>query len=405
MSQILKELFEASVALEGNEWNSEVLSAVPACKGVLLFADEAFAPIQLLQSANLRRTAQARLIRDDTASPIRKTDLSQCTRHVFFICCHNDFSTHLELLKITHTPSGKSFDEAVRLPRTSFAAIDLNAPLPYFYVSSSPSCDSRRKAWGLFPSRKSAQDFCLSLNSGFCLCRNPQLLQTGHEPSCPYLQMQQCPGPCLGNILRDSYMRQTAEAILAADGSLEEPVQRLTHAMKQAASERQFEQAQSLKERLGMLSKLRDSVCPWTDNLERFCLLHADRGPKVEPQTGRRKLQQFIVWKITRTQIHEVGRFTEAERESWMQSFAGRWATPTALSVGLNAQQHFGLLSLLLFRSKPQGLWINASKKVPEAGDVFETTLSLFAQKKRALSRNSAPSDVAPRGFEPLSPG
>jgi hypothetical protein len=382
MTRILKELFEASVALEGNEWNSEVLSAVPACKGVLLFADETFGAIQLLQSANLRRTAQARLIREDTTVPVRKTDLSQCTRHVFHTCCCNDFSTHLELLKITHTLGGNCFEEAVRLPRTSFAAIDLTAPLPYFCVSARPVCGADRKAWGLFASRKAVQEFCLALNGAFRLCRNPSLLQTGNEPSCPYFQMQQCPGPCMGNLSRDLYMQQVAEAICAADGSIDEPVRQLTNAMRQAAAERQFEQAQSLKERIGMLSKLKESACPWTDNLERFCILHADRGPKVQAEGHRRKLQQYIAWKITRNRIGQVGRFTEADCQTWTSSFAQRWQAPAPVEIPLNAQEHFGLLSLLLFRSKPQGVWINASNKLPDAQQTIETIMSHFAQKK-----------------------
>lgn len=382
MTPILKELFETSVALEGYEWNSEVLSTVPACKGVLLFADETLCPVQLLQSANLRRTAQARLICEDTSVPARKTDLSQCTSYVFYNCCYSDFATYLELLKIARMLGGKSFEEAVRLPRTSFAAIDLDAPLPYFYVSSSPSCDARRKAWGLFPSRKAVQEFCTALNCAFCLCRNPSLLQTGNEPSCPYFQMQQCPGPCMGNIPQEIYMQQVAEAVRAADGSIDDPVQRLIRAMKQAAAEKRFEQAQVFKERAGLLAKLKENACPWTENLERFCLLHVDRGPKITVANSRRKQQQFITWKITRNHVYEAGRFTEADREGWMQSFGQQWDNPEPVDCGLNAQEHFGLLSLLLFRSKPQGVWINASRTAPSACEVFEQAPALSAQKK-----------------------
>lgn len=400
MTQVLKELFEASVALEGNEWNSEVLSTVPACKGVLLFADETLCPVQLLQSANLRRTAQARLIREDTSVPARKTDLSQCTSYVFYNCCYSDFATYLELLKIARMLGGKSFEEAVRLPRASFAAIDLDAPLPYFYVSSSPSCDARRKAWGLFPSRKAVQEFCTALNCAFCLCRNPSLLQTGNEPSCPYFQMQQCPGPCMGNIPQEIYMQQVAEAVRAADGSIDDPVQRLIRAMKQAAAEKRFEQAQIFKERAGLLTKLKENACPWTENLERFCILHADRGPKVDAETGRRKHQQYIVWKITRNRIGEVGRFTETDRESWTQSFADNWDNPAPADCRLNTQEHFGLLSLLQFRSKPQGVWINASKQTPDAGGVFANILSHFVQKKQdAESSNSLSIDEERNGL------
>jgi hypothetical protein len=52
------------------------------------------------------------------------------------------------------------------------------------------------------------------------------------------------------------------------------------------------------------------------------------------------------------------------------------------VEIPLNAQEHFGLLSLLLFRSKPQGVWINASNKLPDAQQTIETIMSHFAQKK-----------------------
>lgn len=377
MMPLPKELFDASVALEGNEWNIQALSALESCKGILLFADDRQRPIQLLQSANLRRTAQARLLRDDTPSLARKADLSVLTRYIFASCRHNDFSNWLEYLKIARAFSGQPFLEDVRLPTVFFAAIDLNAPLPYFYVSSNSAISENRQAWGLFASRKAALDFCQTLNTVFTLCRNPSLLQTGNEPSCPYLQMQQCPGPCLDQITRSEYMQWVRQALEAADGGLSNPITKFESEMHQAAADKRFELAQTYKQRIERLKHLKDSTGQWTQNLIRFCILHVDRGPKMAQTNQKRKQQQFIAWKITRNLIREIGRFTLNLPDDWTADFTNQWPNPSRGEIQLNPSEHFGLLSLLLFRSRPQGLWLDASQTAPDAASVMQSAASL----------------------------
>jgi hypothetical protein len=393
MKPFLKELFDASVALEGNEWNAEALSAIPACKGILLFADLALQPIQLLQSSNLRRTAQARLQREPASHQARKTDLSRCTRHIFFTCGYNDFLTYLQLLKTAHALGPEAFSDVIRLPETSFAILDLKAPWPYFSVSSSSVGTENRYAWGLFPSRKATHEFCQSLNIAFCLCRNPSLLQTGKESSCPYFQMLHCPGPCLGKISRHTYMEWVTDAVTAANGGIDESTVKLSAAMQQAAADRRFEIAQSYKERIELLRRLKNGSYKWTENLRNFCLLHIDRGPKIQVENQRRKQPHWMAWKITGSQICQIGQFTLSESQSWSRSFERDWENPTPSGLQLPPQEHLGLLSLLLYRSRPQGLWFNTSRKRPDPIDVFESITALITQKKEDTEPDSTSSD------------
>lgn len=390
-----KELFEGSAALEGNQWTLDALSGLGSCKGILLFADQQQQPIQLLQSGHLRRTAQARLVRTESSPAARKTDLSSCTKRVFYRCCYNDFETHLQLLGLAHAIGGKTEQDIVRLPKTSFAVLDLDAPLPYFYVSPNSEHHERRKAWGLFPSSKAAQAFCRNLNTVFCLCLNPSLLQTGNEASCPYLQMHQCPGPCLNRIPRQVYMDQVHRAIRTADGDIDSAVAVFTAEMKRAALDKRFEQAQLFKEKIKLLGHLHEASYYWTENLDHFSVLHIDRGPRVHVEGLRRKQQQFSAWKITSAQVYDLGSFTLCERGKWEQAFAGMWTDPPAARAGLTRQERFGLLSLMLYRSRVQGLWVNTSQGIPIAGELFEKLSSLEAENTEDASA-SQQDQVAP---------
>ncbi|MHC5214883.1 MAG: hypothetical protein ACYSOO_09910, partial [Planctomycetota bacterium] len=75
MNPAYEELFDSSVALEQQYWTPNALADIPTCKGVLLFVDANHYPIQLLQTANLRRSARVKLSQQDE-SISRKTDIS-----------------------------------------------------------------------------------------------------------------------------------------------------------------------------------------------------------------------------------------------------------------------------------------------------------------------------------------
>lgn len=392
MAICLKELFDASVALEGNEWNAEILSELDACKGILLFADEQQRPIQLLQSANLRRTAQARLLRDRQPAAIPRADLSVLTRHIFSTCGYSDFMTWLEFLRAARSLPGLNMTESVRLPAVSFAAIDLHAPLPYFYVSSNPAVSPKRKAWGLFASRRAVQDFCQLLNTIFVLCRNPSLLQSGNERSCPYFQMHQCPGPCLGNTIGQPYAESMKDALVVADGETDVFTHKYQTEMHRLAAEKKFEAAQLYKNRVELLGRVKQTTGRWTQNLERLCFLHVDRGPKIQYEGKKRKHQQFIAWKITNTRIDEIGRFTLDRPDEWVKSFPDAWQKPQATCMQLTPAEHFGLLSLLLFRSRPQGLWLNVSRALPDALLILNETAELFGKNKEDAEHDTTSS-------------
>ncbi len=96
-------LFQASLCIENDEWTKDTLAALPTCRGVLLFADTSGQPIQLLQAANCRRTAQARLLRDLSETGLKKkADVSDLTTVIYYICCYNHFLNQVTYTQLAH---------------------------------------------------------------------------------------------------------------------------------------------------------------------------------------------------------------------------------------------------------------------------------------------------------------
>jgi excinuclease UvrABC nuclease subunit len=88
MNSPSEELFDSSVALDQDNNTPDALADIPTCKGVLLFTDSSDTPIQLLQAANLRRTARVKLFRQDEGIS-KRTDISKLASKIYWRCCYN----------------------------------------------------------------------------------------------------------------------------------------------------------------------------------------------------------------------------------------------------------------------------------------------------------------------------
>ena len=309
MTPPYEELFDSSVSLEQHNWTPDALADIPTCKGVLLFADSDYQPIQLLQAANLRRTARAKLFQQNE-SISKKTNISSLTNKIFWQCCYNDFMTQTAYLQLAHALFEKQADDWIHLPRPCFSVIETDSNLPYFDASNNPAMSEKRIAYGLFPSRKTAAEFSKTLNSVFCLCQNPTLLQTGRESSCPYLQMMKCPKPCLDPTQKASYLKRCDEAIKVANGHIESSLNALSQRMDEAANTMNFEKASELKKQIGQLKKLQKSDYRWVHDLKDLSVLHVDRTFKKSIEGQRRRIQQYQWFKINAEAIYDLGVFS-----------------------------------------------------------------------------------------------
>jgi excinuclease UvrABC nuclease subunit len=364
--QFDEELFEASLCIQSDKWTKDTLAGLPTGKGVLLFCDAAGRPIQLLQAAGLRRTAQAKLVREELVEPTRKTDLSDLTAAVFYTRCENHFELQLTYIRLAHAVFKKNAADWIQLPKVPLAVIETAAPLPYFCLTENPTPGKTRRLFGLFPSRRAAFEFCEILNAVFGLCRNPSLLSTGKEASCPYLQMEICPGPCLNAGLHESYAEAVRRACEAACGHIEQAVEQFHDQMYRAAQAMQFERAGQLKKEIENLTKLAGSDFRRVHDLEQLYILHIDISGKRKIAGKNNKRQLYNAWIITAKTIYDGGRFVPKSPAQVTRFLNHCWNGAIKRNDTTTAKEHLAVLSLFLFRSDSAGLWLDCTEGIPE---------------------------------------
>lgn len=384
---MLDELFDDCLQITPAAQTAEACKPLPTCKGVLLFADDSDRPIQLLIAANIRRTAVGRLFTQEPAAVKKRADISRIARKIYYCSGYNDFGSALKHYRIAKAVYPDSYSEQLTLPKQTYVRIDPSAKWPFFALTDKPSLLAEQKVFGPFPSRKAAADFIQILQDAFSLCQRPALLATGQNPaSCPYLQMNTCPAPCVGKMARAEYLRYIASAICAAAGDVKNQTAKLKRQMEQSARQRLFEQAQLLKKRLDRLKLLRRSDYQWTTKLSDLAILHIDRSAKIASAGKRRKIQTYAAFLIKAGQIAELGDFTIEEIGEFYKSFLEKLSEPACLICPKELAEQLALLAYHLYRSRPSGIWINCSNqnRIPKADEITNTILEQFDTKAKS---------------------
>ncbi|MCK5000571.1 MAG: hypothetical protein KAS23_13595, partial [Anaerohalosphaera sp.] len=250
---MLHELFDDHLEIDAKslgdaDSDSDLLNPLPTCKGVIFFADSNDKPIQVLTAANIRRTAKARLTCPEQTTPTKRADIASITAKVYYRYCYNNFKSSLEYYRITKALYPDSYRKLLSLPKQSFVKICLSSKWPFFAVTDNPMACKDEKVFGPFATRRSANEYALSLNNAFLLCRKPDLAASGSDlASCPYYQMEICPGPCMGRIPPEDYYGRVDKAIKAASGDARKQIEEFEVCMKQHSERMEFELADQKK--------------------------------------------------------------------------------------------------------------------------------------------------------------
>ena len=385
---MLDELFDDCLQIDPASQTAEDLRPLPACKGVLLFADKALAPIQLLTAANIRRTVAHRLFPQDLQVVKKRADISLITRKIYSCRCYNDFGSALKHYQIAKALYPDTYSEQLTLGKQSYVKINAAAKWPFFSLADRPAVGAKENVFGPFPSRKAVAEFIQILQDAFSLCKRPDLLAGGQNfASCPYLQMASCCAPCVGKIGRDEYLRYIEDAISAAAGNVEEYILKLKDQMQQLAKARAFEQAQLVKKRLDRLKLLGRSDYQWTGKLADLAILHIDRAAKVASEGKKRKtIQTYAAFLIKAGCIRQLDDFTLEKLGEFYKSFLGQLAAPADCTDSETLKEHLSLLAYHLYRSKPRGIWINCSNqnRTPSADEITNAILEKFDTKAKS---------------------
>ena len=372
---MLSNIFENCLTVELNDYQptndkqNSSLAPLPTCKGVILFADADDRPIQLLIAANIRRTAIARLGEQDETTSQKRADLKSIVKKIYYSRTYNDLRNSLIHLLAAKSIDPDEYRKIVKLVRLTFVKIDLSARWPTFHTTEKTSVSVKQKLFGLFPSRKSSNDFVKILQDSFDLCQMPQLIGNGEKASsCPYLQMKTCPAPCMGRIDREEYLAQIHSAIDAGCGNSARQKAILTEKMNDAAANMEFENASHLKKQIDQLDILRKDNYRWTGDLSKMSILHIDRSAKMSVKK-RRKLQLFTAFLIRQDHVWEIGDFSLDSFDELCKKAAEIESDSSMydrFSMDLPANELLGITSFHLYRSNARGVWVDcrANKKL-----------------------------------------
>ena len=369
-------LFDANQLIEPAGMPEQPLSGVPSCRGVLLFADADARPVQLLTAANLRRTAIARLYPDKPADALsRKADITAITRSVHWRCSHNPLRTSLDYLRIARTLYPDTYRTLLNIAPPNCIAINMSADWPDFRLSHSASPAGAATTYGLFPSRKSAAEFIAILRDAFGLCRRSDLIDSPDKAAaCPYLQMTDCPAPCVGRISRDEYLQRIGEAVAAARGEMDAAEARLQAEMQGRAAAMQYEHAAAARQRLERLRGLKADAYRWVAPLRELAILHIDRSARVRRPGAAKAVQTYAAFLIRGGPLIDLGDFAIDGIPALRARLTDALAQPPITPEPLVAADQLAVVAYHLFRSRPQGHWLKATESLP-SGDAIRQLL------------------------------
>ncbi len=371
---MLRRLFQDCVAIDFADNDSPTLKELPACKGVLLFADSEDNPIQLLTAGDIRRIARARLQRppgEETSR--RRTNIAKITAKVYYRCCYNNFRTTLEHYKIAKALYPADYTAHFVFAAANIVTINTGAKWPTFRLNRRLKNPADGETFGPFPSRRSAADFVQSIEQAFELCRRPKILAgEGPQRSCPYLQIGRCCGPCVDRVSRAEYLDKIEKAVEAAGGKREGQIAELEKEMARLAGQMEFEKAQSVKKQIDQLAALGKPAYKWTTPLAQMAIVHIDRSAKIAVENQRRKEQTYSAFVIKAGDITELADFTIDQIDEVCKSIKDQLALPVKAIEPDQLAEQLAITAYFLYRSKPAGLWLNlsAGKELPEPEEI-----------------------------------
>ena len=356
MNLSAQNFFDASLAINPLSDDLKILSELPACKGVVLFADGADTPIQILVTSNIRSLVRNRLFSLQPDEPTRRARLDEIVRKVYYSCCYCDFASSLKHYRVAKVLFPQNYEELVTLPKLAFLRIDLNATWPNFSVVNKTPQAEGVKFFGPFANRRDTLGFKDAIEQGFLLCRRPDLVDDETKASkCPYLQMGICPAPCVGKISKDEYLEQIVNAVSAATGEANEQIKKLEEMMRQLAVSMRYEVAEVLKKQLGSAERLKDKKFKWVCDLNDFAVLHIDKWAKIKVPKKRKKEQTYCAFLITAGKIFEFDSFAVEQ----LGELAEQVEEKISSKSGALINEEFLLAGFGLYRGKTSGVWLD----------------------------------------------
>ena len=373
----LNTLFTGNVEFSPDSDEKSTLTLLPTSRGVSFFVDASGKPIQLLLCGNIRQMVRARLFSaNEKDSPSRKVKLSQITQKIYFLSCHSQFRSYLHLQRLAQTIFPENPSEAVELPSLNIVRINTESKWPQFSISGKITNKSGVVNIAPFPSRKSAALYIETLREIFGLCKNTIAIDSPEKAkSCPYLQMESCPAPCVGKQSYEEYIETINLACKVAIGNSEIACEYLESKMQEAAQILDFETAAKHKNLQEKISILNYSDYRWINDVRNFELLHIDKSAKIKIKGERKKSQGYCCFYFKDGKIFELKDFMLESLDKVLPEIEKIRSIDS--SINANSQDEFTLISYFLNRSSKSGLWIDCANQLPEEDFLYKQIESL----------------------------
>jgi len=360
-----EELFDGCVTIDPTCQSEEVfkeLAALPACKGVILFADSNKKPIQFLTAANIRRTARSRLNAQQSEQLTKTPNISEIACNIFYVCCYNDFESSITYYKTAKEIFPETYRKLVPKAKLNLVKINPSDDWPVFTYTSSPVLCGDEIVFGLFANRKSAREFIHILQEAFSLCKRPDISQDPQKArGCPYLQMETCAGACVGKISKTDYQKRIDQAIQAGRGETDAIKISLCGEMERLSNSMQFELACKVKKQIELIELLDKPIYKWVGDLQRTSIMHVDLSAKVKIEGQRSKKQLFKAYLLSKGNVFQLGNFSiDTIDDLFISAECYTKQKDENKDVDLRSKL-LSIFAVSLYRSKPSGIWLNCS--------------------------------------------
>jgi len=232
-------------------------SHLPTSPGVYIFRDAKDCVIYVGKARNIRARVANYFTRSGDGRP-KIAELKERVRRVDFIVTESEMEALIlesNLIK-RHRPR---FNASLRDDKSyPYIVVTLGDEYPRVYATRGAH-ESRHRYFGPFPSASSVHSTIDVLNKTFPFrkCRGPEPGRRSGVPCLNY-HIGRSAAPCTGAVSKEEYDKIIADVVAFLEGRVDRLIREREVAMREAASEMDFEKAAKLRDELSALTHVRD---------------------------------------------------------------------------------------------------------------------------------------------------
>jgi excinuclease ABC subunit C len=242
------------------EASAEILSGVPAARGVFALEFGAGTEPYIAKAADLRRRLTRLLSPPENQS--KRLNLRDRVRSVAFSVTGSEFESMLLLYRASAEAFGPRAQQRLRLSAPMCLRLTVENAYPRVYVSNRIAQKDLGYTFGPFQSRNAAERYLDAALDLFKMRRcHEELHPHPSHPGCVYSEMKKCLAPCFKGCTDERYAQeaQAVEAFLATRG--DSLLEALGKKRDEASAALEFEQAAELHQQIERV-KAAAALCP-----------------------------------------------------------------------------------------------------------------------------------------------